>query len=86
MANMKLKLLTMFPQMDAMVHFMAVLFGAEVVARFIGDSAQSANPVAAVLHEPAIGLSEVIKSRKTPSCRRQVLGCTSRARQSSSTP
>ena len=30
-------------QMDAMIHFMAILFGAEVVARFIGDSAQPAN-------------------------------------------
>ena len=41
--------------MDAMIHFMAILFGAEVVARFIGDSAQLLNPVAGMLYELATG-------------------------------
>jgi len=44
----------MHSQMDAMIHFMAILFAAEVVARFIGDSAQPTQPVAAVLDSPEL--------------------------------
>jgi len=43
----------MHAQMDAMIHFMAILFGAEVVARFIGDSA-FLKLVAAMLPESSV--------------------------------